>query len=37
MKRNWMSAWCGLTLMLALAGKSWSAALPDFTTIVEKN
>jgi S1-C subfamily serine protease len=23
--------------MLALAGKSWSAALPDFTTIVEKN
>ena len=37
MKRNWMSVWCGLALMLALAGKAWSAALPDFTTIVEKN
>ena len=37
MKRNWMSVWCGLALMLALAGKSWSAALPDFTTIVQKN
>jgi serine protease Do len=37
MKRNWMSVWCGLGLMLALAGKAWSATLPDFTTIVEKN
>ncbi len=37
MKRSWMSVWCGLALMVALAGQAWSAALPDFTAIVEKN
>ena len=37
MKRSWMSVWCGLALMVALAGQAWSAALPDFTGIVEKN
>ena len=38
MKRNWIQVWSALVLMLAVAGKGWSAAaLPDFTPIVEKN
>ncbi len=37
MKRNWLALHAALALLLLGAANAWSAALPDFTDIVEKN
>ena len=37
MKPNWLALHTALALILASAANAWSAALPDFTDIVEKN
>ena len=37
MKRNWLALHAAVALILVSAANAWSAALPDFTEIVEKN
>ena len=37
MKRNWLALHAAVALILVSAANAWSAALPDFTGIVEKN